>query len=196
MEQYVLYIVATLVSAYLAKYTGIASALKKKRDMGKYILYIGVALGLAYLANYTGIVEIPFLGKPYKPKESKPAPITSIEPGEKAIPDHRMIEPEKKSSSSSKDKSVRSENDEDTEVVYVKNNRNAHVIAGQVMIRVSDQTRDSACIEIMLPNMKVYRLPDMQIGARARFESNQKTYFLDLVEIYNKSAKIRITKRA
>lgn len=164
--------------------------------MKKYILYIIVITGLAYLANYTGIVEIPFLGKPYKPKESKPAPITPIEAGEKAIPDHRMIEPEKKSSSSSKDKKGRSEDDDETEVVYVRNNQNAHVISGQVMIRVSDLTRESAYIEIMLPNMKVYRLQDMQIGARVRFESNEKTYFLDLVGIYNKSAKIRITKRA
>ncbi len=165
--------------------------------MKKYILYIAVIAGLGYLANYTGIVEIPFLGKPYKPKESKPAPITPIEPGEKAIPDHRMIEPEKKDAPSSKEGSVTPKKNEDIpEVVSVRNNQNAHVISGQVMIRVSDLTRDSAYIEIMLPNMKVYRLPDMQVGARARFESNQKIYFLDLVEIYNKSAKIRITKRA
>ena len=163
--------------------------------MKKYLLYIVVAAGLAYLANYTGIVEIPFLGKPYKPKETKSEIIKPIEPGEKAIPDHRMIEPEKKDEASSKNGIPSKKIEDIPEIVYVKNNQNAHVVSGQVMIRVSDMTRDSAYIEIMLPNMKVYRLPDMQIGDRARFETNRKTYFLDLMEIHNKSAKIRITKR-
>lgn len=172
----------------------------KSIGMGKYILYIGVALGVAYIANYTGFVEVPFFAKPPKTKEIQSSPVKTTTESKEIIPAVRMIEPEKKDKKESSDSTDTTSDSQKKvytgEVVYVRNNNNAHAVSGQVMIRVSELTRDSAYIELTLPSMKIYRLPDMQVGARVRFESNKETYFLDFLEVYNKTAKIKITKRA
>jgi len=82
------------------------------------------------------------------------------------------------------------------DVLYLRNNETAHIVSGQVLIKLSNLTDESAFFELTLPNSKIYRMPDMKTGTRARFECKGETYFFDLMKISNSSAQIKVSKRA
>jgi hypothetical protein len=82
------------------------------------------------------------------------------------------------------------------DVLYLRNNETAHIVSGQVLIKLSNLTDESALVELTLPNSKIYRMPDMKTGSRARFECKGETYFFDLMQINNSTAQIKVSKRA
>ncbi len=78
----------------------------------------------------------------------------------------------------------------------LKNNETRSIVSGQVLIKLSNLTDQSAFFELTLPNSKIYRMPDMKTGSRTRFECKGETYFFDLMKISNASAQVKVSKRA
>lgn len=78
----------------------------------------------------------------------------------------------------------------------LKNNETRSIVSGQVLIKLSNLTDESAFFELTLPNSKIYRMPDMKTGSRNRFECKGETYFFDLMKISNAAAQVKVSKRA